>query len=285
MGEPSELPSAAVVADLCYQRYLDVVGDDLDEGLRWDLEGLAETFAQRGTLEPIFIDRLVPWDTFVRPYNAGHAAIADLLLCKAAASAISTNYDILIERFAWDQRTDFESALDGNEATRCTKHGPLLKPHGCAHRERRRTVWTLSQLAAGPMADRIENSKIWMRANLAEKDLLIVGFWSDWRYLNEIIENALEGAAPASITLVDPGEGEALAEKAPGLWEIAHAEGTTFRHVSEDGASFLNDLRIAYSRSWIRHMLRSARASYQAETGEEPSAELLAQDAVLRRPG
>jgi hypothetical protein len=35
-----------------------------------------------------------------------------------------------------------------------------------------------------------------MDANLREKDLLIVGFWSDWQYLNSIIGSAIENVAP-----------------------------------------------------------------------------------------
>jgi hypothetical protein len=33
-------------------------------------------------------------------------------------------------------------------------------------------------------------TKTWMAANLREKDLLVVGFWSDWSYLNAVLAEA-----------------------------------------------------------------------------------------------
>jgi hypothetical protein len=199
MAPPSFLPSAKAVAQACFDAYMVAINPDADRALRDDLEELAQHFVNLGTLKTVFIDRLVPWKEFVRPANPGHAAVADFLITGATANTLSANYDGLIERRAWDYGADFESSLDGDEATvRATVHGPLLKFHGCSIRDRRETVWSKSQLGDPVIADRIAKSRTWMAANLREKDLLVVGFWSDWAYLNEILGKALRGVSPLS---------------------------------------------------------------------------------------
>src|SRR4051812_14601986 len=89
------------------------------------------------------------------------------------------------------------------------------------------TVWTKSQLGEPIIASRIEKSRVWMAANLREKDLLVVGFWTDWAYLNEVIGNALTGVTPLSVTVVDMATTQQLQDKAPDLWNLAHAEHVT----------------------------------------------------------
>jgi hypothetical protein len=54
-----------------------------------------------------------------------------------------------------------------------------------------------------------------MEANLREKDLLAIGFWTDWAYLNQIIESAIRDVQPLSITLIDLSDADVLAQKAP----------------------------------------------------------------------
>jgi hypothetical protein len=98
MAAPSSLPSARTVAERCFDKYRVESDPDCDVSLRGDLEALAEHFAGLNTLESIFIERLVPWPAFVRPSNAGHAAVADFLITRAAVAGISSNYDTLIER-------------------------------------------------------------------------------------------------------------------------------------------------------------------------------------------
>lgn len=246
MAPPSELPSACTIANMCYDRHADIVGDHLSRALRDDLEAFAEHFAANSSLKSIFIDSIVPWKEFMRVPNAGHAAIADFLVCRAIKAAISTNYDALIERRTWDAgAADFQSALEGDEAQVCSQYSPLLKPHGCS------TIWARSQLHDDEVARHLHKSKIWMDANQRERDLLIIGFWTDWRYLNKIIGDALTDVAPASITLVDLSLPEVLKEKAPTLWDIAHAGGVIFEHVQRSGATFLEELRTAFSQRWL----------------------------------
>lgn len=150
MAPPSSLPSARRLAEMCFDHYRLTADPNCDLALRGDLEAFAEHFVGLNTLKPVFIDRLVPWIAFTRPYNAGHSAIADFLITRAFVAGLSTNYDTLIERRAWDYGFDFRGALDGDEANvDSARQGPLLKFHGCSHRDRLSTVWAPSQRSQG----------------------------------------------------------------------------------------------------------------------------------------
>nr|WP_315594880.1 hypothetical protein [uncultured Cupriavidus sp.] len=268
MAPPSSLPSARAVAEKCFNKYRLESDPQCDLALRDNLEMLAEHFARTNTLQSIFIEHLVPWHNFVRPSNTGHAAIADFLITRAAVAGISSNYDTLIERRAWDYGADFRGSLDGDEATAdFVRQGPLLKFHGCSQRDRPSTVWAPSQLADPIVSARIARSKIWMAANLRQKDLLVVGFWSDWEYLNAVIGEALIDVQPLSVTVIDLSATTALEEKAPQLWEIAHAQNVTFEHVQESGAVALDELRRAFSSNYLRQVLEAGRAAFEEATG------------------
>ena len=88
MAAPSSLPSARTVAERCFDKHRLESDPNLDPTLRQDLEALAEHFAGQHTLGSIFIEHLVPWPDFVRPSNAGHAAVADFLLTRAAVAGL-----------------------------------------------------------------------------------------------------------------------------------------------------------------------------------------------------
>jgi hypothetical protein len=268
MAAPSSLPSAKTVAERCFDKYRLESDPRCDLNLRGDLEGLAEHFAGLNTLKSVFIEHLVPWKDFIRPANSGHAAVADFLITRAAAAGISGNYDTLIERQAWDYGADFRGALDGDEATvDAADRAPLLKFHGCAIRDRLATVWAPSQLQDPVIAGRIARSKVWMAAHLRQKDLLVVGFWTDWEYLNAVIGSALADVDPLSVTVVDTSPIDSLEQKAPDLWRIAHAENVTFTHVRESGADALDELRRAFSANYIRQVLAAGLAIFEQKTG------------------
>ena len=267
MAPPSRAPSAASVAAACFDEYALMANPGLDPGLRVDLEALAEHFLAQNTLKTVFIDRLVPWQKFFGPPNSGHAAIADLLITRGAQAALSANYDILIELCAWNYGAHFVCSLDGDEANvHSATHSPLLKFHGCANRSRVDTVWTSKQLTLEPIAGRVAKSATWMRANLREKDLLVVGFWSDWSYLNEILSGALINVSPLSVTLVDPGKIEDLQEKAPQLWALTQKTGVSFYHVAESGAQVLDEIRRCFSQGYMRRVLNAGVSHLEAET-------------------
>lgn len=253
---------------MCFDAYRLKVDPNCNPALRENLEALAEHFADLNTLKATFIERLVPWPEFVKPPNPGHAAIADFLITKVAAAGLSSNYDMLIERCAWNYGFDFRGSLDGDEAAvHAHTQGPLLKFHGCSQRDRTSTVWALSQLADPTIADRIAKSRIWMAANLRQKDLLVVGFWSDWEYLNRIIGGALQGVAPLSVTVVDLSGEDQLEQKAPDLWTLAHQPQVDFFHVQESGADVLDELRRAFSMNYLRQVLALGRATFEAAAG------------------
>lgn len=268
MAPPSNLPSAWTVAERCFDKYRLESDPNCDLALRNNLEALAEHFAGLNALQSVFIEHLVPWRAFMRPSNTGHAAIADFLITRAAVAGISSNYDTLIERRAWDYGADFCGSLDGDEATTdAVRQAPLLKFHGCSHRDRLATVWAPSQLNDPNISARIARSKVWMAANLRQKDLLVVGFWSDWEYLNAVIGAALIDVQPLSVTVIDLSPTNALEQKAPQLWEIAHAQNVTFEHVQESGAVALDELRRAFSSNYLRQVLDAGRAAFEHSTG------------------
>jgi hypothetical protein len=270
MAPPSSLPSAWQVAAACYDKYVTSIDPSCPSALRGNLEELAEIFAEANTLRTVFIPALVPWDDFVRPPNPGHAALADFLITRAAAGALSGNYDTLIERRAQDYGFDLLASLDGDEATaRAAHHSPLLKFHGCSTRDRGATVWARSQLNDDPdVVQRLEKTKKWMAANLREKDLLVVGFWSDWAYLNSILGQAIRAASPLSLTLVDPSAPDKLEAKAPDLWTVAHTPPVRFFHIKRSGAEVLDELRQAFSEGYVRKLLMSGKTAFEIATGD-----------------
>lgn len=268
MAPPSSIPSAQFVANKCFDTYRLESDPNCDITLRDNLETLAEHFVTLKTLQSIFIEHLVPWKDFVRPPNTGHAAIADFLITRTAIAGISSNYDALIERRAWDYGADFLGSLDGDEAINVSiRQAPLLKLHGCSHLDRQATVWAPSQLEDPKIAARIARSKVWMSANLRQKDLLVVGFWTDWDYLNALIDEALTDMDPLSVTVIDPSSTKALEQKAPQLWKIAHAQNVTFEHVQESGAEALDKLRHAFSSNYLRQVLYAGRDTFELTTG------------------
>jgi hypothetical protein len=265
MAPPSSLPSARRIANTCYDKYKVGFDPNCDHALRDDLEALAEYFADLHLLKPVFIERLVPWSEFMQRPNPGHAAVADFLITGAAVVALSANFDTLIERSAWDYGADFQGSLDGDEAS-VSAHKPLLKFHGCAFLYRGATVWTKSQLGDPNIAKRIEKSRTWMTANLRERDFLVVGFWSDWSYFNDILGSGLQDVNPLSITLVDPSSLETLRAKAPDLWTLAHQNNVTFTHVQRSGADTLDELRRAFSQAFLRKIFYAGKDALEAAT-------------------
>ena len=256
MSPPTRLLSAGALAERCADRYTQVTGTQLPDEIRSDLERLADYFLGLRRFKELL--RFVPWEFFFRKPNGGHVAIADFLCCGALTLAATTNYDTHIEDAAMQLgEQDFQSALDGVEAGELPdSHRPLLKLHGCCKRERRNTLWTNSQsVNNNVIRERLDNSANWLRGHLAGKDLVVVGFWTDWAYLNDVLSVAMAGPKPRTVVLVDPGDPQVLQEKAPQLWDWANQQGTDFFHVPEDAAAFLDELRVVFSRGFIKQVL------------------------------
>ncbi len=250
MPSPSFLPSAARVAEICYDKW--VANEVLDAGLKYDVDKLAGHFHARNDFESIFIP-LVPWNDLSGVPNKGHAAIADLLVSKGAHAALSANFDTMIERWAEQHKVAMQGALTGQEATAfAADYGPLLKIHGCMQRGRRATLWTTAQLAEPAIKARVQSCSQWMNLHLPGRHLVVVGFWTDWGYLNEVLENAFTITNALSVTVIDPMPSAGLKAKAAQLWDKLTTMSTAFEHIQESGDDILEELRIAYSRSWAR---------------------------------
>jgi hypothetical protein len=247
---PSNLLSAVAVCRKWYDEWQPI--ETLNPILRDDIDGLAEHFYNRGDFEKVFIPR-IPWNDFVGVPNEGHSAVADFLICRAARGALSANFDALIERWAESHKVCLRGALDGQEADVFDSVSrPLVKFHGCLLRDRERTLWTRAQLAEPLVSARVDGCSNWMQIVLPGRHLVVVGFWTDWGYLNDVLAKALSLAKAQSVIVVDIAETTDLKIKAPDLWQTLTDLSIQFEHVKASGAEVLTELRTAFSRTWAR---------------------------------
>lgn len=272
MAPPSSVSSAWRVAQHCKTEYQRRTGFLLPDALANDIEAMAEYFFARDELLSVFIRQLIDWSEFVsRPANLGHVAVADLLGARLVDLVVSTNVDTLIEQAAKKLGEPdfyplvFESELNLNQS----EHAPLLKLHGCADRSRYDTVWCKSQLERAPLKRRIEQLAAWLRGHLPNRDLLVVGFWTDWAYLNAILEAAVVSIEPRSIIVVDPCRKKDLKTKSPELAKWAE-KNARFHHVRASGDEFLDELRHLLSCHFLASVLEKGRAHYAQMLGGDP---------------
>jgi hypothetical protein len=225
---------------------------ELPPDTREKVDQIAAYFHGTGEFESVFIGTLVPWDDLAGEPNPGHAAVSDFLICKAAHAALSANFDSLIEQWAWNRKVSMRGALDGQEAMSFTKvSSPLVKFHGCLVRAREETLWTANQLGEKKLSDRVNACSDWMKLTLPGKDLVIVGFWTDWGYLNDVLAEALTGTQFGSVTVVDPVPTADLESRAPNLWATLVGGTASFRHVQASGADVLAELEAERSATLV----------------------------------
>ncbi|MEA1015161.1 SIR2 family protein [Sphingosinicella sp. LY1275] len=250
MPSPSFLPNAARVAEICYDKW--VANEALGANLKYDVDKLAGHFHASNDFESLFIP-LVPWNELSGAPNKGHAAVADLLVSRAAHAALSANFDTMIERWAEQYKVAMQGALTGQEATSAASHyGPLLKFHGCMQRGRSTTLWTKAQLTEPAIQARIQSCSQWMNLHLPGRHLVVVGFWTDWGYLNDVLAQAFAITNALSVTVIDPTPSATLRDKAAQLWDKLTTLSAAFEHIEESGDEILEELRVAYSRSWAK---------------------------------
>jgi len=228
------------------------------------LETLSEYLFGAGH-QSLFVRNLVDWRPFRRDPNTGHQAVADFLTSSAVQYAVTTNYDDLVEVAAFNLgESSLEPSVDSATANIGRDHNPYLKIHGCV-RDPDHTLWCHSQLNAPPpvsaanqkLRDRIASASGWLQANLPEKDLIFIGFWSDWTYLNDTFANYFNSVHGSMVVLVDPQDDAALMAKGPALWAWASAN-ANFHHVPETGNEFLDELRSGFSKNLSERVLRAA---------------------------
>ena len=112
------------------------------------------------------------------------------------------------------------------------------------------------------------------------KDLLFVGFWSDWAHLNDILGSVLDGVEPRLVYVVDPVSLEVIQAKAPGLWILTTGEGVVFKHVQVSGAEFLNDLRKTLSVSFFERLFLESVGTYHGHMGDGAPPQIHLPDAL-----
>lgn len=279
MAPPSSLPSAGKLAQQVANAYRIRTSVALDPGLVADLEVLTKHLADNGYYT-FLIHTLIDWSRFRGTPNEGHFAIADFLGCRAITFAATTNYDELVEIAARALgESDFLPALNGAQANMNRKHGLYLKLHGCCVRDREHTVWFREQLATDAVIkSAIDASALWLRGALINRDVIFVGFWSDWSYLESVLLSALEFAVPDRVFVVDPADEAFLQAKAPQLWAWAH-RASDFVHIQASGADFLADLRKRFSLNFVDRVFDLANLPPMPNTTTGDAAYELRRDA------
>lgn len=255
---------------------------ELPVGLADDIEMMAKHFYDRSELQHVFLRQLIDWSSFVRrPPNKGHTAIADFLAARLVAVALSTNVDMLFESAALRLgEPDFFPLVDSEDINRVqNSHSPLVKIHGCATKTRWDTLWCKQQMDDEPLKTRIHQLAAWVRGHFPNRDLLVVGFWTDWGYLNDILADAVVSTEPRSVIVIDPSTKTALKDKSPALWKWA-TKNAAFTHVRASGDEFLDELRHVISCHFIKSIWEKGRAAYSNVIGHQPPA--VAEDFLSR---
>lgn len=198
------------------------------------------------------------------------------MLCGALRLGITTNVDTLIETAGHHLLGQVFVGIDGHAAAAAPiSVSPLLKIHGCWTIDRPNTVWTQSQIATEPVKSRIDHSAEWLAQQLLNRDLLIIGYSTDWTYLNKVLEKALGAVNPARILIVDPVASADFIGKAPFLAALGDGCANGNFHLRASGDEFLERLRTEYSRSFVRQALSHGVALYEEVYGAAPSGDLL----------
>ena len=268
MAAPSRVPSAPALAKFCKEKYEREIGSKLPDNFATDLEAQTEHFAANDQLVQTFIGRLIPRQPFRLDPNAGHFAIADFLSSQVVDFVLSTNVDRLVEVAAEDLgEPQAYVALDGLEANAARQHSPHIKLHGCLQRDEANTVWCKSQLGKDPVRERISQLKTWIRARLLGRDVVFLGFWSDWAYLNTIFESTVTCIENAQVVIVNPSDDAVLEAKARELWAWSGNAGITRHIVRESAADFLAELRKLMWINFLNRVLRQSEAAFVALGG------------------
>lgn len=267
MAAPSQVPSAYELARRCASAYVSTFGETLAAECHDNIEKLAEYFAGRAQLESVFLGKVIDEagiGPFMRKPNKGHRAIADMLGASAIAANLSTNVDCLIEVAAEELGEPVARiAVTREEAVTGTgPHSPHVKLHGCFRRNQQETLWCAEQLGRTPFQERIHGFSEWLPNLLLGKDVIFLGFWTDWAYLNSVFEAILAHATPRLMVVVNMSDFETLQEKAPGLSSFSTRTNTEFLHVPESAADFLDELRRGLGERFMRILLNRGITAY-----------------------
>lgn len=188
LSRPSGLPSAAQLASAAKRKYDGLYGATRPP-LAESIDDQAEFFFRRDELATVYLRSFVDPHAFSGPPNQGHMAVADLLLVGGIHTAASTNVDDLIETAGNMLHGNIAIGIDDVTMAQALPYAPaLLKLHGCWKRDPSNTIWAKGQLSREPVHGRIEGSRRWLSVALLNRDLIVVGFFTDWEYLNAVID-------------------------------------------------------------------------------------------------
>ena len=192
-----------------------MAGDRLELPLTMDEQ--TQYFFKRGELATVYLRTYVDRDAFASQPNAGHFAVADLLLICGISTAVSTNVDTLIESAGNMLFGQIGVGLSQDDvASLPNDQSPLLKIHGCWTTDRSTTVWAAGQILKDPTKTRIHDCGQWLKTRLTGRDLLVVGYWTDWDYLNEVLRASFNEVIPRRVIVVDTCETEKFEKKGSG---------------------------------------------------------------------
>jgi len=276
MAAPSNIPSAAQLAAKTKANYCAMHGASRPE-LPNELGEQAQFFFERDELATVFLRFLIDQDAFAGKPNGGHTAAADLLLVNGLRAAVTTNVDALIETAGQLLLGQISVAVDGVVAAGLgPMRPPLCKIHGDWTHDKDTTVWAAGQLEAEPVKSRIATMAGWLTNTLLDCDLVMVGFWSDWDYLNALLEKTLGKVHPSKVIAVNTAEWDAqFAAKAKGLCKIGERDEPKLYYLKESGDVFLAKLREAFSRCYVRRVLHSGAAIFSEMKGHAPDPQWL----------
>ena len=268
MAPPSSLPSAAVLAHKAKAKY-DATFGATRPPLAVSIDDQAQFFFEQRELNTVYLRTYVNRHDFAAPPNPGHFAIADFLINTGITTAVSTNVDTLIEgagdilfgRVGAGISRGIVAALPNSQS-------PLLKVHGCWS-DPASTIWARGQIDMEPFRTRIDEAGRWLEVRLLDRDILVVGYWTDWDYLNEVLERALGAVTPSRVIVVDPCDTASFENKAPALFALGQRAADQFDHVRCSGDLFLEKLRVEFSRGFVRVVRHAGSEAYQAHTGRE----------------
>lgn len=277
MAEPSSIPSAQQLAESAKDKY-DATYGATRPPLPSSIDEQAQFFFERDELYTVYLNTYIDRDAFSARPNSGHFAVADLMLVRGITTTVSTNVDTLIENAGNILFGQIGAGVNrANMINLPDDKAPLLKIHGCWN-DPGGTIWATGQIKVDPIMTRIGECRQWLETRLPNRDLLIVGFWTDWDYLNMVLENSLGTVNPSRVIVVDPCETSEFEEKAPTLYSLGRRATVDFFHVRSSSDTFLERLRVDFSKSFIRRILHSGKTAFQENKGYDATAAWLEPD-------
>jgi hypothetical protein len=87
--------------------------------------------------------------------------------------------------------------------TPSSPHAVHVKLHGCFRRYIPRLLWSKQQLGYSPFQERVREFSEWLPGVLQDRDLVFVGFWSDWFYLNGVLGSVIRNSQVSRFVLVN----------------------------------------------------------------------------------